>query len=129
MITPEHIQSNIKYFQENDIENDNDYQLLMQQKHVMEQKLMERNYYHKNFQLLYSLVEKSRNYQEFVDILVNNKTLLKEIFTLEGQLRRSHHLINSDNVEIDWLHKFGIDIMEYIVKDPKLFSLYNNGLL
>ncbi|EDO18754.1 hypothetical protein Kpol_1028p27 [Vanderwaltozyma polyspora DSM 70294] len=127
MLTPDGISDSIKKFQERDITENEDYLVLLQQRDILEKKLLDRRFLAKQLQLLYHQLDKTHNYQEFVDVLMNNRELLRNIFTLEGHLKRSKYSVNLD-VEIDW-QKFGLDIMEYITNDDKLLALYNDGLL
>lgn len=127
MSIPEAMNDSVREFQGQGMENNDDYLVLLQQKNVLEKKLLERQFFTKQLQLLYLQLDKTRNYQEFEDVLMNSRQLLIDIFTLEGQTKRSYGLITSD-INIDWC-KFGLDIYEYVTNDDELLSLYNDGLL
>lgn len=127
MSIPEAMNDSVREFQGQGMENNDDYLVLLQQKNVLEKKLLERQFFTKQLQLLYLQLDKTRNYQEFEDVLMNSRQLLIDIFTLEGQTKRSYGLTTSD-VNIDWC-KFGLDIYEYVTNDDELLSLYNDGLL
>ncbi|KAL3231600.1 ADA histone acetyltransferase complex component 2 [Nakaseomyces bracarensis] len=126
MITPENVYNDITTFQEANIEENNDHMLLSQSKKCLERKLVEQQYLCKQMQLMYTLLDKTRNFQEFTDVLMNSRNLLREIFTLEGHMKRSAHL--SSVPRIDW-EKYGIDITEYIAADDELLALYSDGYL
>lgn len=128
MLTSQVVYDSVKEFQDLDLDSDSnsnvDYLTLLQQKSYLENRLLRKKYYTKRLQLLYSQIDKTRNYQEFVDLLMNSRDLLREIFTMEGQDKNA---VNMD-LDIDW-SKFGLDISEYIANDDQLLALYNDGLL
>lgn len=127
MITPEVIHDAVKTFQKNAITDDNDFMLLEQYKIHLEKKLLEHKHFSKQLRLLYNQIDKSKNYQEFTDVLMNCKSLLREIFTQEGQQKRTSRF-NKFSPEVDF-DKYGINIEEYISKNDKLLALQNAGLL
>lgn len=125
MLTPSSVHDSVQEFQEQDVGEDVDYSVLAHQKIFLENKLLRKKYFNKQLQLLYSQLERTRNYQEFVDVLMNNRSLLREIFTLEGETERNP-LVEPD---VDFCSKFGFNIQEYINNDDQLLSLYSSGLL
>lgn len=127
MLTPKVIHDSLKEFQDEAIDADLDYCTLTHQKTYLESKLLQKKYLTKRLQLIYSQIDKTRNYQEFVDVLMNSKSLLREIFTLEGQNERLK-TVNGSEPEIYW-SKFGLDVSQYIANDDHLLALYNDGLL
>lgn len=127
MLTPKVIHDSLKEFQDEAINANLDYCMLTHQKTYLENKLLQRKYLNKRLQLIYSQIDKTRNYQEFVDVLMNSKSLLREIFTLEGQNERLKTM-NDSEPEIDW-SKYGLDVSQYIANDDHLLALYNDGLL
>lgn len=127
MLTPKVIHDFLKEFQNEAIDADLDYCTLKHQKTYLESKLLQKKYLTKRLQLIYSQIDKTRNYQEFVDVLMNSKSLLREIFTLEGQNERLK-TVNGSEPEIDW-SKYGLDVSQYIANDDHLLALYNDGLL
>ncbi|QLL31115.1 hypothetical protein HG536_0A09320 [Torulaspora globosa] len=124
MLTPQAIQNCVRKFQEQELESNVDHSVLQQQKSQLEGKLLRERYLTKRLQLLYSQIDKTRNYQEFVDLLMNSRSLLREIFTVEGLGRRARHA----DPEVDW-SKFGVDIADYVARNDELLALYNDGLL
>lgn len=124
MLTPQAIQDSVRKFQEQELEKSVDHSILQQQKSHLESRLMRERYLTKRMQQLYSQIDKTRNYQEFVDLLMNSRTLLREIFTVEGLARRARPV----EPEIDW-SKFGLDISGYVAQNDQLLALYNDGLL
>ncbi|CCF59021.1 hypothetical protein KAFR_0F04260 [Kazachstania africana CBS 2517] len=126
MITPTPVHDSVKEFQDKSIDENLDYALLKHEKSHLQRKLTEQRYFYKQLQVLYSQVEKTKNYQEFIDVLTNLKPLLREIFTLEGQQRRSSKF--STDIDIDWT-KYGIDVLEYVSANDQLLAMYTEGLL
>lgn len=111
-------------FQKQELSQNEDYSTLAQHKSHLEARLLRQQYLGKRLQLLYAQIDKTRNYQEFVDVLMNSRSLLREIFTVEAQSKRA----SGTEPEIDW-SKFGVDLQEYVANDDELLTLYNNGLL
>lgn len=124
MVTPQAIQECVREFQEQELASNVDHSVLQQQKGHLEGRLLRERYLTKRLQLLYSQIDKTRNYQEFVDLLMNSRSLLREIFTVEGLSRRARQT----DPEVDW-SKFGVDIAEYVAGNDELLALYNDGLL
>lgn len=127
MTTPEDTDKTVKDLQEKDIGENVDYQLLKQQETHLNNVLNRQENVTSKLRLLYEKLEGVRNHQEFTDMLANNKTLLREIFTLEGA-QRNQSTLNHVAPNIDW-SKYGVDIEDYIAQDDELLSLQDDGLL
>lgn len=125
MLTPDSVRESVEEFQKRSLCEDVDYSMLSHQKDFLDNKLLQKKYFNKQLLLLYSQLERTRNYQEFVDVLMNNRSLLREIFTLEGQSFTSSLV----EPELDLSFKFGIDVQEYINDDDELLALYGDDLL
>lgn len=65
---------------------------------------------------------------EFVDVLAENRDLLREIFTVENGFQKQKWISNDDIPQIDW-DKFALDINAYIAENDQLLALYEDGLL
>lgn len=124
MLTPQAIHEAVTEFQEHDLESSVDHSVLAQQRNHLESRLLQERYLTKRLQQLYSQIDKTRNYQEFVDLLMNSRSLLREIFTVEGLAQRA----TVAEPEVDWA-KFGVDISSYVASNDRLLALYNDGLL
>lgn len=124
MLTSQAVCDSVREFQRQELAQNDDYSTLAQHKGHLEARLLRHQYLSKRLQLLYAQIDKTRNYQEFVDVLMNSRSLLREIFTMEAQGRRT----NSAEPEVDW-SKFGVDLQAYVGNDDQLLTLYNDGLL
>lgn len=101
----------LKQLQETPLEEHADHQLLTHQKEQLERIRLRHITLRKQLLELYQTIQQTKNYQELVDTLHQQKLLLQEIFTLEGSLKRLDPL-NRQGVDMDW-DKFGINIDEY----------------
>ncbi|CAR28243.1 hypothetical protein ZYGR_0N07360 [Zygosaccharomyces rouxii] len=124
MLTPDTVRDTVSEFQRTPIKDDVEFGTLQLEKQRLESLLLRKKYLLKRLQLLYQHLDKTRNYQEFVDVLMNSKTLLREVFTLESQTRKMH----LGEVEMDW-SRFCIDSNEYINQNDELIALQNAGFL
>lgn len=124
MVTPDTVRSTVSGFQKTPINDDVEFGTLQLERQRLESLLFRKKYLVKRLQLLYQQIDKTRNYQEFVDVLMNSKTVLREIFTLENQTRRTH----LGESEVDW-SRFCIDGDEYISQNDELIALQNAGFL
>ena len=124
MLTPEAVRESVVKFQKRPLEDDTEFGTLQVEKQRLESLLVTKKYFVKRLQLLYQQLDKTRNYQEFVDVLMNSKPLLREVFTLEGQARR----VQCGDVEVDW-SRFSMDAGEYLRQNDQLMSLQNAGML
>ncbi|AMD22554.1 HHL216Wp [Eremothecium sinecaudum] len=111
MSTPNGVLEAVKRFQKEPLEENRDYMVLQQAKNHVERRLPEMKYLSKQMQQLYQLLDKTRNYQEFVDVLMNNGPLLQEIFMLERHTQRK-----PPTPRINW-RKFGLDVEEYLIEN------------
>lgn len=114
----------VREFQGQELGQNHDYSTLSHHRGHLEARLLRQQYLGKRLQLLYAQIDKTRNYQEFVDVLMNSRSLLREIFTVEAQGRRA----TAAEPEVDW-SKFGVDLQAYVADDDQLLTLYNHGLL
>lgn len=124
MLTPDAVRDTVLQFQATPLEDDTEFGTLQLEKQRLESLLVRKKYFVKRLQLLYQQLDKTRNYQEFVDVLMNSKPLLGEVFTLEGQTRRTQ----CADVEVDW-SRFALDANEYICQNDQLASLQSSGML
>lgn len=124
MLTPDTVRDTVSEFQKSPVEDDVEFGTLQLEKQRLESLLLRKKYLVKRLQLLYQQLDKTRNYQEFVDVLMNSKALLREVFTLEDQTRRTY----LGEVEVDW-SRFCIDGNEYIGQNDQLIALQNAGFL
>lgn len=128
MLTSEDTLNTIKQFQEEDLAKNIDYKVLKQQESHLSKLINRQDTFTRRLQLLYEKLDAVKNYQEFTDLLVNNSSLLREIFSLENTQRKQPTL-NQIAPNIDWT-KYGLHNLEdYIVDDDELLSLQNDGLL
>ncbi|CCK72059.1 Ahc2p KNAG_0I02740 [Huiozyma naganishii CBS 8797] len=121
-------EDSVREFQETAVERCAEHELLRQQRTHLERLLYRKKYLCKELQLLYLQIDKTRNYQEFLDVLTHSRPLLREIFTMESQ-QRAVQAGNLRAPDIDWVDKFGINLEDYVVDNDRLLSLYNEGLL
>ncbi|KAG0658798.1 hypothetical protein C6P44_003973 [Monosporozyma unispora] len=127
MLTPEDAVNTVQDLQEQDLEKNNDYQILKQQETHLNKILSRQDDMTTKLQLLYEKLDAVKNYQEFTDLLANNTSLLREIFTKE-KAQRNQAGINQVAPRIDW-SKYGFNIEDYIAEDDELTTLQNDGLL
>ncbi|CCC70061.1 hypothetical protein NCAS_0D04800 [Naumovozyma castellii] len=113
-------------FQAKPVEENIDYAALMHHKLHLERKLEQQRHFTQQLHLLYAELGKSHNYDEFINVLTENRPLLREIFTLEGSKMRNRTL--KQKVDVDW-SKYGLDISEYICDNEELWGLFEDGLL
>ncbi|SCV04101.1 LAME_0H15764g1_1 [Lachancea meyersii CBS 8951] len=114
----------VRQFQEEDLAENPDYALLKHTKAHLQNRQLRKKYLVKQLQLLYAQLDKTRNYQEFVDTLMGSRQLLSEIFALEKHKERSSVVTpvirngarSSDLVapSVNWSH-YGIDVEEYLL--------------
>ncbi|CEP61093.1 Ahc2p LALA0_S02e06568g [Lachancea lanzarotensis] len=118
----------VRQFQEDDLAENSDYALLKHTKAHLQNKLLRKKYLVKQLQVLYAQLDKTRNYQEFVDTLMGSRQLLREVFALEqhsetsskvtSEVRHHHHHHSSRSdvttPSINW-NKYGIDVEEYLL--------------
>lgn len=98
-----------RQFQQQDLSECSDYALLAHSKAHLHNKLLQKKYFIKQLQQLYTQLDKTRNYQEFEDALLGHCALLREIFALE----RGNHIVRQSPT-IDW-HKYGLDVEAYLL--------------
>lgn len=111
----------LKRLQETPLAEHPDHQLLTHQREQLQQVRLRHIALRKQYIELYQTIQQTKNYQELVDTLHQQKTLLREIFTLEGALRRLDPQ-NRQGVELEW-DKFGIDIAEYQQQNWKFANI------
>ncbi|CAI4037654.1 hypothetical protein SMKI_03G1320 [Saccharomyces mikatae IFO 1815] len=128
MITPKGTFDSISRFQETDLHQDLDYTVLQQRRTQLETLITERESFVKNLCSLSHKIQKTKNYQEFVDVLAENRELLREIFTMENGFQKQRWTNDDDIPQIDW-NKFAVDINAYIAENDQLLALYEDGLL
>lgn len=114
MYTPQSLVDSLQEFQRADVRDNTDYMLLAHSRDHLNGKLLQKKYFMKQLSLFYAQLDKTRNYQEFVDALMGNRELLREIFTLE-KFQQSSRLIPSS---VDW-SKFGLDMEAYLFQEGK----------
>lgn len=127
MITAEDTVDEIKKLQENDLNENIDYRVMQQQETQLNNISNRQNELIDKLQLLYGKLDAVKNHEEFTDLLANNSSLLREIFTMES-CQRSESALNHRAPNIDW-SKYGLDIEDYIADDEELLALRNRGLL
>lgn len=114
MYTPQSLVDSLQEFQRADVRDNTDYMLLAHSRDHLNGKLLQKKYFMKQLSLFYAQLDKTRNYQEFVDALMGNRELLREIFTLE-KFQQSNRLIPSS---VNW-SKFGLDMEAYLFQEGK----------
>lgn len=114
MYTPQSLVDSLQEFQRADVRDNTDYMLLAHSRDHLNGKLLQKKCFMKQLSLFYAQLDKTRNYQEFVDALMGNRELLREIFTLE-KFQQSNRLIPSS---VDW-SKFGLDMEAYLFQEGK----------
>nr|CAI6415323.1 AAC_HP1_G0006900.mRNA.1.CDS.1 [Saccharomyces cerevisiae] len=75
-------------FQKTDLHQDLDYIVLQQRRTQLETLINERESFVKNLCSLFHKIQNTKNYQEFVDVLAENRDLLREIFTVENGFQK-----------------------------------------
>ena len=128
MITPKGTHDAVAKFQKTDLHQDLDYIVLQQRRTQIETLINERESFVKNLCSLFHKIQNTKNYQEFVDVLAENRDLLREIFTVENGFQKQKWISNDDIPQIDW-DKFALDINAYIAENDQLLALYEDGLL
>ncbi|AJQ34021.1 Ahc2p [Saccharomyces cerevisiae YJM1418] len=128
MITPKGTHDAVAKFQQTDLHQDLDYIVLQQRRTQLETLINERESFVKNLCSLFHKIQNTKNYQEFVDVLAENRDLLREIFTVENGFQKQKWISNDDIPQIDW-DKFALDINAYIAENDQLLALYEDGLL
>ncbi|SCU92184.1 LADA_0F14928g1_1 [Lachancea dasiensis] len=73
----------VRQFQQQDLADSPDYALLNHTRTHLNSRVLQKKYLTKQLQLLYTQIDKTRNYQEFVDTLARNRSLLSDIFRVE----------------------------------------------
>ncbi|SCU92816.1 LAFA_0F13058g1_1 [Lachancea sp. 'fantastica'] len=120
----------VRQFQEEDLAENSDYALLKHTRAHLQNKLLRKKYLVKQLQLLYAQLDKTRNYQEFVDTLMGSRPLLREVFALEqhsklssqvtAEARQNQHQQQHSSwgdvatPSIKW-SKYGVDVEEYLL--------------
>lgn len=127
MTTPEDAVNAVHDLQEHDLEENKDYRILKQQEKHLNNLLSRQDDMTSDLQLLYEKLDAVKNHQEFTDLLANNTSLLREIFTRENA-QRNRSRLNQVAPTIDW-SKYGLNIDDYISENDELASLQNDGLL
>ncbi|CAL9733361.1 hypothetical protein MOSE0_A04082 [Monosporozyma servazzii] len=127
MTTPEDAVNAVHALQEQDLDENNDYRILKQQERHLNNILSRQDDMTSKLQLLYEKLDAVKNHQEFTDLLANNTSLLREVFTKENAQRNQSRL-NQVAPTIDW-SKYGLNIDNYISEHDELTSLQNHGLL
>ena len=128
MLTSADTVNTVKEFQEQDLTENIDYKVLKQQVRHLSRLIDRQDTFIRKLQLLYERLDVVKNYEEFTDLLINNSSLLSEIFSLENAQRKQPQL-NQLAPSIDW-SKYGLhNINDYIIEDDELISLQNNELL
>lgn len=128
MLTSADTVNTVKEFQEQDLTENIDYKVLKQQVRHLSRLIDRQDTFIRKLQLLYERLDAVKNYEEFTDLLINNTSLLSEIFSLENAQRKQPQL-NQLAPSIDW-SKYGLhNINDYIIEDDELISLQNNELL
>lgn len=128
MLTSADTMNTVKEFQEQDLTENIDYKVLKQQVRHLSRLIDRQDTFIRKLQLLYERLDAVKNYEEFTDLLINNSSLLSEIFSLENAQRKQPQL-NQLAPSIDW-SKYGLhNINDYIIEDDELISLQNNELL
>ncbi|EJS44489.1 ahc2p [Saccharomyces arboricola H-6] len=128
MITPKSTYDSIAKFQETNLHEDLDYTVLEQRRTQLETLITKRESFIRNLCSLFHKVQKTKNYQEFVDVLMESRDLLQEIFTVENGFETQKWANHDDIPQIDW-DKFSLDINAYIAENDQLLALYEDGLL
>lgn len=128
MITPKATYDSVVKFQKTDLHQDLDYIVLQQRRKQLEALIIERESFVKNLCSLFYKIQKTKNYQEFVDVLAENRDLLREIFTVENGFQKQRWITDDTIPQIDW-NKFALDINAYIAENDQLLALYEDGLL
>lgn len=128
MITPKGTYESVAKFQEANLHEDLDYAVLEQRRTQLETLILERESFIKNLCGLFHRVQKTKNYQEFVDVLTGSRDLLREIFTVENGFQKQNWANHEDIPHIDW-DRFALDINAYIAKNDQLLALYEDGFL
>ncbi|SCW00290.1 LAFE_0C00892g1_1 [Lachancea fermentati] len=108
MYTPAELEGFVRQFQEEELSANADYSVLEHTRSHLHNKLLQRKYFLKQLQLLYAQLDKTRNYQEFVDTLIGNRELLREIFVLD----RQEKLVSPT---VEW-SKYGVDVEAYLME-------------
>lgn len=128
MLTSADTVNTVKEFQEQDLTESIDYKVLKQQVRHLSRLIDRQDTFIRKLQLLYERLDAVKNYEEFTDLLINNSSLLSEIFSLENAQRKQPQL-NQLAPSIDW-SMYGLhNINDYIIEDDELISLQNNELL
>ncbi|AET38238.1 Ahc2p Ecym_2517 [Eremothecium cymbalariae DBVPG len=107
------LRMSLERFQKEPLEENRDYVVLQQARDHAAGQLPDLRYLSKQMQQLYQQLDKTRNYQEFVDVLMKNKPLLREIFTLEKMSQRA-----AVSPKINW-RKYGLDVEEYLIENHR----------
>lgn len=92
MITPKGTHDAVAKFQKTDLHQDLDYIVLQQRRTQLETLINERESFVKNLCSLFHKIQNTKNYQEFVDVLAENRDLLREIFTVENGFQSKNGL-------------------------------------
>lgn len=124
-VTPDATVKFINQFQAQPLHESSEYEVLEHQRRHLTRQSAQRAYLGKQMLLLYQQIDKTRNYQEFTDVLENNASLLREIFTLESLVRRPR----AAQPELDWSQRFGLSLHDYIAQNDELLTLQNGGYL
>lgn len=128
MLTSADTVNTVNEFQEQDLGENIDYKVLKQQEGHLSKLIDRQDTFTRKLQLLYEKLDAVKNYEEFTDLLINNTSLLREIFSLENSQRKQHPL-NQLAPSIDW-SKYGLhNISDYIIENDDLVSLQNDRLL
>ncbi|SCU77700.1 LANO_0A01046g1_1 [Lachancea nothofagi CBS 11611] len=115
----------VRQFQAEDLDENSDYALLKHTQAHLQNQVLQKKYLTKQLQLLYAQLDKTRNYQEFVDTLMGSRQLLSEIFALEkhsvrqtgGRVRKRNGSSRKDLAPIPsvpW-HQYGVDVEQYLL--------------
>ncbi|SCU77402.1 LAMI_0A01024g1_1 [Lachancea mirantina] len=104
----------VKRFQAADLTDNSDFSLLAHASTHLHGKLRQQTGFVKQLQLLYAELDKTHSYQELVEALAANRSLLREVFTLEaGGRARSAAAAHAPTV--DWT-RYGIDAGDYATR-------------
>ncbi|CAI4056835.1 Ahc2p SKDI_03G1400 [Saccharomyces kudriavzevii IFO 1802] len=128
MITPKGTYDSVAKFQGTDLHQDVDYAVLEQRRTQLEALIVERESFIKNLCSLSHKIQNTKNYQEFVDVLMESRDLLREIFTVENGFQKQKWVNHDDIPQVDW-DKFAISMNAYIAENDKLLAMYEDGLL
>ncbi|AGO13648.1 AaceriAGL228Cp [[Ashbya] aceris (nom. inval.)] len=110
MHTLSSVRDSVAKFQAEPLHDSRDYVVLQQARRHADRRLAEVRYVAKQMQQLYQQLDKTRNYQEFVDVLMNNRALLREVFTLEKNTAR-----RVATPRVQW-SKYGVDVEAYVIE-------------